>query len=273
MARGLESFPTRYRFHRQLGRCKLTVALKSFFLAVCANWFAVAQPGIISAAADPWPPFADPEHPRQGVALEIIRAAYGTQGYSVVMHFVPWSRAESGVNSGQYDILIDVWFTQARAKQLLFSKPYASNELRFIKRREDPFEYGGLGSLNGKIVGTIRGYGYSSDFLTSKGFKREETADLMQNIRKLLANRIDLTLEDEIVAKAMINREDPLLFHQIAFTKTAFATNPLHLAAGLNNPRCTALVEAFNAGLHIIKSNKTYEKILASYGMKSTDPR
>jgi len=239
--------------------------LASFLLA---SGLLLAQSNVVTAAADPWPPFADPSHPRQGVALEIIRAAFRTRGYSVVMHFVPWSRAEAGVTSGQYDLLIDVWLTEARTRKFLFSAPYAQNALKFIKRREDPFEYQGLDSLAGKVVGTIRGYGYGDAFQSSSGFLREDASDLLQNVRKLLAQRIDLTLEDEIVAKAILAQGDPGLLDRIAFSRTALSVNPLHLAAGRDNPRGRELVEAFNAGLLAIRNDHTYDRILASYGLK-----
>ena len=55
---------------------------------------------VITAAMDPWPPFIDPQHPKEGLGLEVIRAAYKTQGYTVRMEYVPWARAEAGVVDG-----------------------------------------------------------------------------------------------------------------------------------------------------------------------------
>ncbi|MBF0227118.1 MAG: transporter substrate-binding domain-containing protein [Desulfobacterales bacterium] len=84
------------------------------------------------AAADPWPPFIDPQNPKEGLSLEIVRAAFKTQGYEIKMEYVPWARAESGVKNGIYDILPDVWMTEARKKELMYSVPYAKNEVKFI---------------------------------------------------------------------------------------------------------------------------------------------
>ncbi len=58
-------------------------------------------------------------------ALEIIRAAYKTQGHEVVMEYVPWARAESGVKNGSYDIVPFTWRTDARVKVLLFSTAFS----------------------------------------------------------------------------------------------------------------------------------------------------
>ena len=46
---------------------------------LCAS---LAQADTITAAGDPWPPFLDPEHAKQGVAVEIVTAALASQGHS-----------------------------------------------------------------------------------------------------------------------------------------------------------------------------------------------
>ncbi|OEU69150.1 MAG: amino acid ABC transporter substrate-binding protein [Desulfovibrio sp. S3730MH75] len=221
----------------------------------------------IVAAADPWPPFINPENSKQGLSMEIVRAAYETQGYKVTLEIVPWARAESGVKEGIYDILPNTWKTDARKKTLQYSNPYATNQVKFIKRTGDSFEYDGLKSLSGKTVGTVKGYGYGDAFMNDGGFQREETSNLITNIKKLVNDRVDLALEDEIVAKAIITKEDSSLLDKIVFTNNAFSSNDLYVTSGLKNPRHKELIDAFNKGLKEIKSNGTYKKILEGYGM------
>lgn len=124
-------------------------------------------------------------------------------------------------------------------------------------------------SLNGKTVGTIRGYGYGDAFLTAPHFKREETSDLISNTRKLIAKRIDLTLEDEIVARVRLAQENPDLLNEISFTRNALSRNTLHITVGLKNPRHKEIVAAFNKGLAEIKKNGVYARIMESYGIQA----
>jgi polar amino acid transport system substrate-binding protein len=222
----------------------------------------------ITAAADPYPPFVDPAQPKQGISLQVIRAAYATQGYEVEMHFIPWARALDGVKNGEYDILPNTWLTQERAAFLLYSDPYMKNEIKFIKRKGDPFEYKGIASLSGKSVGIVRGYGYGDEFLKATSFTRPEVVEVMQNIKKLVQGRIDLTLEDEIVARSLIKHSAPEMLQQVEFTQNALSTQPLYVTSGLKNPRHKAIVEAFNKGLAAIKANGTYDKILRENGLK-----
>lgn len=232
--------------------------------------YCAAESKVIVAAADPWPPFIDPTHPKGGIALEIVRAAFATQGYEVKMEDVPWARAEEGVKTGTYDILPDTWFTEKRTAYLLYSEPYAANEVKFIKAKADPFEFNGLESLTGKVVGTVRGYGYGDAFLNATNFKREDVPTLITNIKKLTHpdRRIDLSLEDEIVAKALIAKEDPGLLDKIAFTKNSLSKNDLYVTCGLQNPRHKEIISAFNKGLAAIKASGEFDKIFQSYGVK-----
>lgn len=227
----------------------------------------VAGEKIIIAAADPWPPFLDPSSPTEGLSLEIIRAAYKTQGYSVEMKYVPWARAMDGVKKGKYDIIPNAWMTEKRKEFLMFSEPYAVNKVKFIKRKDDSFEFNGMESLAGKTIGTVRGYSYGDVFMGATNFKREEVNDFITNIKKLIHNRLDLAIEDEIVGRVIIAKEDPKLLTNIRFTKKALSTNNLYVTSGLANPRHKELIEAFNKGLTIIKTSGKYDKILKNYGI------
>ena len=228
----------------------------------------MAEDKIITAAADPYPPFVDQTDPQEGLSLAIIRAAYKTQGYTVKMEFVPWARAKSLTIEGKYDILPDTWINEDNKKTLLFSEPYALNVVKFIKNLDDPFEYEGMESLKGKKIGTIRGYNYSDDFKEPKDFTREDVADLITNIKKVIAKRVDLTLEDEIVAKVQIAKNDPALLSQIKFGDKPFDSKNLYVASGLANPRHQEIIDSFNKGLAEIKANGEYAKIMEGYGIK-----
>jgi len=143
------------------------MVLLVFFNAVLAQQVSAKT---ITAAADSFPPFVDEGNPTGGLSMEVIRAAYKTQGHEVKIHYVPWARALAGVESGIYDIVPDMWFSEARSKQFLFSTPYISTTVRFIKLKGDPFQYTGIESLKGKTIGVVRGYDYNEAFKNQRYF-------------------------------------------------------------------------------------------------------
>lgn len=234
-----------------------------FILAIIGSSSAHSEK--ILAAGDPWPPFLDPNQPNKGLIAEIATAAYATQGYELEIIFVPWARAITGVKNASYDLLLGTWITEERTQYLMFSDPYLNNSLKIIKKKGNTFEYAGLESLKEKSIGVVRGYGYGDDFLNATHFRQPKARSFISNARKLVAGRIDLTIEDEIVAKAIIAKEDPDLLKEIEFSKVDYATNTLHITCGLANARHEEFIDAFNKGLIEIKKNGEYDRILNSF--------
>ncbi|MEX0584449.1 MAG: transporter substrate-binding domain-containing protein, partial [Natronospirillum sp.] len=139
----------------------------------------------VTVVADPWPPFIDEEHPEGGVGIQIIREALGRNGYDIEVTIMPWARAEAGVRAGTFDVLPGTWYTEERAEDLLFSDHYMVNEVKFIKRVTDDFQYSGLDSVTGKTVAVILDYGYGDAFYAGD-FKRDATTSFASNIQKLI---------------------------------------------------------------------------------------
>ncbi|WP_192873387.1 transporter substrate-binding domain-containing protein [Aeromonas salmonicida] len=223
-----------------------------------------AHAASVTAAQDPWPPFVIDAN--KGISVELVKRALATQGYELDMRIMPWARALSEVEEGNIDILVGAWFTEARTKSLRFSDEYLKNQVKFIQLAGGSFELNGLASLKGKSIGIVRGYGYGDDFMQAE-LNRQEAGDLPTNLKKLLDGRIDLTLEDEVVARAIMAQQG-MDASKFAFTANALSTNPLHIASGVKNPRGQELIEAFNKGLAIISTDGTMDQILTSYGVK-----
>lgn len=219
----------------------------------------------LTIAQDPWPPFVDDDAPGQGLSIEIVRAALEPKGYTLQMNFVPWARALDGVKNAKYDILASAWFTQERSEYLAFSNSYLANEIKFIMRASDNFQYENIDSLTGKNVGVVRGYGYGDEFLTATNFKRHETKDLVSNIKKLVAGRIDLTLEDELVAKSLLAKNAPGMLKKIAFVATPLSKKEMHIAVGKANPSHQKIIQDFNEGLKEIQANGKFQELVDKY--------
>ena len=244
---------------------KRMILVVFLFLFVSTACFAE---NTVSMTSDPWPPFADPSHPHGGLSVEIARAAFKTQGYTVTMDFLPWARVLEMARRGDYDVIVGGWMREDRREIFLYSDPFVVNEIRFIKRVGDPFQYRGIESLEGLRIGVVRSYSYADDLAKYPELVLDPTSDFITNVRKLVAGRVDITLEDEIVAKNTLTVLAPDLVSKIEFTGPPYSSEPLHILSSRENPRHQEIIEAFNKGLGVIKENGTYDAILASYGLK-----
>lgn len=205
-----------------------------------------AHADTITAAQDPWPPFVQ-DQGDPGLSVELVRAALEHGGYELEMTIMPWARAINQVKEGAIDVLVATWYTEERTDYLRYSEPYIQNQLKFIKRAGDSFEFNGLDSLTGKTVGVVRDYGYGDDFSNAPNFSRPETTNIASNLLKLKAGRIDLTLEDEIVALSTMKNEgiDPSEFE---FTNNALSVNDLYVSSGKPIPAARKLSRRSTGG-------------------------
>jgi len=175
---------------------------------------------------------------------------------------MPWARALRLAKAGEVDLLVATWWTQERTEYLLFSEPYASNDLKFIKRKGDPFEFKGISSLDGKALGVVRSYGYGDQLNSADNYQKVENKDLMTSVKMLLAERLDLTLEDELVARHIINQHDSTMLDQLEFTENVLRSKWLHVSSGLNHPNHQKIITAFNRGLKSMKADGTLQRFV-----------
>ncbi|WP_421901475.1 substrate-binding periplasmic protein [Maridesulfovibrio sp.] len=195
-----------------------------------AYGFAARQ---LTFATDPFPPYYyEEDGTAKGLQVELAKVAFGKMHTRFEVQFLPWKRALLMAESGKVDGIFGLRKTKERQRWLI----YPDEPLMFItsvifKRFDDPFVYTGVPSLNGKHIGTIKGYTYGKEFDNSTMFHRDEVKNLRQNFLKLMAGRVDLVagyltvgnhildgmnLEDKIVASPVAIHVTPLY---IGFTR------------------------------------------------------
>jgi len=233
-------------------------------LSSCANFVAAEN---ITGATLEWPPFTGEKLQNQGVLVDLVKQAFKTSGHEINVSIVPWDRAMASTKSGQTDVMVGLWYNDTRNKDYIFSKPFLYNRIVFIKRTDDSFEYNGLDELKGKKVGVVRNYSYNDAFNSANHFKKPDTSNLQSNLKKLAAGRIDLTLEDEIVARYILNKELKQLNSKVTFTANALDEKSVHVAISRKNPKAESLIAAFDKGIAALKDNGHYEKIIKLHGL------
>ncbi len=175
--------------------------MKKMFIMTLMCQFILALPVLanekIMALTNNYEPYYSENLPESGPIIKITRLAFQEVGYDFEVSFVPWARAVVEGESGACDLLIGVWFNADRESWMAFSEPMLENEIGFYKRKSDPLVFTDYAALKAEnvVIGTVRGY-INPEGLEQSGVKIEEVKEDLQNMQKLVNDRIQLSLID-----------------------------------------------------------------------------
>ena len=244
------------------------------FLAMVAGGLAVLHAGTARAVAvsiagcENYAPYSDAALPNDGFANDLTAQIMRRAGYEVSVAMLPWIRALDGTETGQFDILPSAWFTEERGRALLFSAPIATSRLVFVKPADSPFEFRTIEDLRGLTVGTVSGYSYDPAFLASPLFQRPAVTDILLNLRMVAARHIDLTLDDELTLRFIINSRAPELAPLLSLTRGGLSEQPLFVTFSKKRPDAAKLLATFNAGLARMRADGSYRQLLVQHQME-----
>ena len=220
-------------------------------------------------AANLWPPFTDARLPGNGLASELVSTALERAGYRTEYVQVPWARALRGLQQGDYDLLVSAWYNDERARYGQFSAPYLTNRILFLKRKDSTADYRTLADLRRYSIAVGRDYRYSPAFDADASLHKVPVTDFPMGARMLAAGRVQLTLEDELVARFYLNRELKGISDQLEFLPKPLSESGSHILVRLSHPRHQQLVEDFNRAIQAMREDGTYQAIFARHGLPS----
>ena len=113
----------------------------------------------------------------------------------------------------------------------------------------------------------IRDYAYGDAFNAADNFVRDPSGDFITNVLKLVRNRVDLTLEDEYVARYEIARNLPRLGTMVDYSPSPMSTNTCQSAIAQDNPQAGQVIVAMNRQLANMRSEGLIARILKAHGL------
>lgn len=187
----------------------------SFMLAATT-----AQADTVTLAADEWCPYnCAPGSDRPGYMIEIAARALARGGHRINYVVMPWSRALVETKTGRLDGAVGaatVEFPDAVYPKHALGR--SGNVLAMNAQRAKDFTYTGVESLTGLRIGAARNYSYDSGPIDAY-LAATEASGLIeflsgtevqsQNLRKLLAGRVDAVIENDNVMRLAIAEIQP----------------------------------------------------------------
>ncbi|MEZ9230010.1 substrate-binding periplasmic protein [Vibrio amylolyticus] len=211
---------------------------------------------VIKIAAGEWPPFIGQELENFGQVGKTIQEVFAQQGYQVEFHFLPWKRAFSKTNDGEF-VATAVWmYTEERAELFHYSDPVAQEQFVFFHLKDSPFEWQTLSDIQGSHLGGGLGYSYGEQ-LDSMIEKEQVTIHRVEGVQKafqlLEYQRVDLFPEEKHIGLFYLDKMPIETQEKITYHPTPFLANDSYLMFSKNHPEADKLLNLFNQGLATLK--------------------
>lgn len=242
-----------------VARCCLIV------LACSAAAEEVSDDNVLRATGSVWAPYVDTSLENGGLAADLVRTALERAGFRVEAKVETWPRAAQGVSIGVYDVVVGMYRSEERDRELVFSEPYLRNDVMLVARRGSGIEYHGPASLERLSVGIVKGYVYDAEFDAYPGYRRVVNNHLIQNLLLLRQGRVQLAVGDRWAVLYELSRFMPGSVAEFEFVATPVATRGLRMAVSRKHPRRAEIVARFDEAMAAMREDGTYGAIVARH--------
>ena len=236
---------------------------------VLAPPFAQAADSII-LTADHWCPHTcDATDGRDGYMVDIAREALALSGLKTVYQVRPWSTAVKEVRAGLADGIVGV--LDRELPDLPHNRQPLGRQINaLVVRAADKVQLPSLDSLAGRRVAIVQSYSYSPDidaWLAAHAAQispqsGNRAAEI--NLERLLADRVDVVLDDEAVLRDAIIRAGLTGKVRIA---GRLGGGTLHLAFSPSRQAERSLPRLLDEGIAHLRQSGRLAEILAGYGL------
>ncbi len=224
----------------------------------------------ISIVSSQWSPYVDDSMPERGLSAELVATALKRKGYKSTLSLDSWQRALEGVRLGVYDASCAIWKTADRERDLLYSEPYLENKISFIKKKSLQLNYQQLGDLRGYMIGVVRDYAYGEEFVQSRDLIKIPAHHIVQNLKKLEAGTIELTLGDERALNYKLQQFFPKESTTFEFVEPPLTYKNLYFAVSKANKSALKIISDFNQSIEEMKQDGSYYQIVDKYNLDAT---
>lgn len=224
---------------------------------------------VIKISSDPWEPWVFGEeggNATGGWSIDITKELFQRLGIETDIKVYPYERCIRQMKNGERDMLLMAKKTDERQKFLLYTDTSVSDPqlVYYATGRTSAFEWSDWPDLKDQIIGGVRGFNYGEFHNAAKthNIKVELTENDLQNIKKLLAGRIDLVMLSRSTARHFLSKH-PEFRGKLQAAKKPVANAEFYLALSKKGS-ATDLLPDINRVLLEMKSDRTLNKIIES---------
>lgn len=229
-----------------------------------------ALPSEISIAADLWCPYTCQPDGKEGILIEIARAAFKPHNIEVKYRFIPWAKARSETEKGLHNAIIGAFESDA-VGFILPSTPILFGTNGFFTLNTSSWQYSGIDSLKDISLGVIEGYSYGSpvdEYVKSNSSSSRiqistGTDALRKNLSKLVNKKVDVILDEPRVVRY---EWKALGLNQSELRRAGvYGKEGIWIAFSPRRTESEELAKIFSLELEKLNQNGEVEKIIDRY--------
>lgn len=237
----------------------------------------------IRLASDEWCPYVCVENGQitGGFLVEIVTLSMQVKGIKVESVLVPFSRAMNETANGNVQGI----YSPPADPRLILSVPIVYARSCFYTLSDYNWFYKDLSSLKNTTLGVIPDYNYDDSLLDDYVLKNRYNPQLIDmgygefagvnNIKKLLASRFKVMVEDEAVMPLLIQKLQIDNDNRHIIKQAGCLENTISVTIGFskNDIHSDEWVKALNAGLHQLELSGKLLALQRRYQIPVTAPR
>jgi len=241
---------------------KMYYALAALAFSLCVSICAADADELRLTASD-WRPYVDSRVQRSGFAVALVSRALERAGYDVSIDIGPWPQTLEDTIAGKYDVFATLWFTDERAKSIVFSEPYIKNEMALVRRSDSGIRFREREDLLGLKIGIVDDFAYNPEGVDTTGIDIVSSGSVTENIAQLRDGELDLVLADRRVALTEIN--DSALAKLFDVLPNPLITRGLRIGVSKQRDDADTIVAAFEAEIAKMREDGSFNAILATF--------
>ena len=201
-----------------------------------------------------------------GITVDILGEIFRRLGVKLDIELYPWKRVLKMAEMGRADGVTFLLYNDERNRYLAFSDVVMQSRETFFFRPAavGSFEWSDFADLKPYTIGLVDSYVYGGDFLEvvkKYGLEVEYAQSSEENMTKLNGGRVDLVLEDENVARALIISQG--WSKRIRATLHAVSVTDYRMAFSRKS-RAQSLLPEVNRVINEMKQDGTIDRILGN---------
>lgn len=239
-------------------------AMAVILSCICATPPQAKEPDELVYLTEDYYPFNYVEEKRVvGIMPDLIREMWSVMGVEEQeFHIYPWARAYEMIQNELDTVLFSMSRTKEREPLFKWVGPITVDRFMLFARKDRHPSAFTLNDLKGADVGTVRD-DIGDQAMAALGTKAKirPVADVNINLRKIMNNRIDYMVHDEVSMRMLLRRhqlpEDALV--PVYLVRKVAS----HIAVSRNVP--DELIHRMNDALYKVRNSPAYDRIFEKY--------